>query len=72
MTKIAMWPKIAFSENSHYKNNLEQKGLWNPKLDPNLLFGQYHCKADGPSISEHTYFKLLHHKLWENLVSEVG
>ena len=33
---------------------------------------QYHCKADGPSISEHTDIQPLHYKLWENLFSEFG
>ena len=31
-----------------------KKGLWCPKLDPSYFADQYHCKADGPIISEHT------------------
>ena len=28
------------------------------------MFGQYHCKADDPSISEHIDIQPLHHKLY--------
>ena len=71
MTKIAMRPKKKFQKNPT-KNNVEQKPLWYLKLDPNFFFRQYHSKADGLWISEHTDFQPLHHKLWENLFSEVG
>ena len=43
-----------------------------PKTRSQLFVGQYHGKADDPSISEHTNIQPLHHKLWDNLFSEVG
>ena len=43
---------------------LRQTGPLYLKLDIKFFFGQYHCKAKGHNISEHTDIQPWGHKLW--------
>ena len=36
------------------------------------MFGQYHSKADGQSISKHTNIHPINYKLWKTWFSQVG
>ena len=38
----------------------------------NVLFGQYHSRADVQSISKYTDIHPIHNKLWETWLSQVG
>ena len=61
MTKMVMIPKKKVFIKKHHP-------LPPKKFAKNFIpifLGQYHCKADGPSISEHTDIQPLHPKLLE-------
>ena len=71
MTEMAMKPKNSFFIKIPQKKFMlkEEEKNYKKKLH---FFGQNNCKADGPSIPENIEIQPFHHKLWENLFSEVG
>ena len=56
--------EIDFYWKIYKKSYLEKQITEYLRLDPNLFLGQYHCKANGPNISEHTDIQPLHQQTW--------
>ena len=72
MTKMAIKPRKSFIRNIPLNNLFWTKKSKTTQNKIQTFFGLNHCKADGPSISEHTDIQPLYNKLWDNLFSEVG